>query len=97
MDNRIEAFLQDVLALEGEISHLVREGVHLHLTIYEKQFRDAEPNKRMKDSAARVCRGLCRARVLDEIRRRRGTSTEKHLKIVLNIIDDRARFPLNDD
>jgi hypothetical protein len=96
MDNRIEAFLQDVLALEGEISHLVREGVGRHLTMYEKQFRDAEPDKRMKDTAARVCRGLCRARVLTEIRRR-GTSTEKHLKVVLNVIEDRIRFPLNDD
>ncbi len=97
MDDRIEAFLQDVLALEGEISHLVREGVRRHLTIYEKQFREAEPDKRMKDTAARVCRGLCRARVLDEIRRRKGTLTEQHLKIVLKVIDDRTRFPLDDD
>ncbi len=61
MDDRIEAFLKDVLALEGEISSLIREGVHRYLAIYERQFRDAEPNKRMKDKAAQVCRRLCRA------------------------------------
>ncbi len=41
MDNRIEAFLQDVLALEGGISQSVRDGVRRYLIIYEKQFRDA--------------------------------------------------------
>ncbi len=97
MDSRIEAFLQDVLALEGEISQSVRDGVRRYLIIYEKQFRDAEPGKRMKDTAACVCRGLCRARVVEEIRRRKGTSTEQHLKVVLNVIADRIRFPLNDD
>ncbi len=97
MDSRIEAFLQDVLALEGEISQSARDGVRRYLIIYEKQFRDAEPAKRMKDSTARVCRGLCRARVVDEIRRRKGTSTEQHLKVVLKVIEDRIRFPLNDD
>ena len=84
MDNRIEAFLQDVLALEGEISHLIRQRVRRHLTICEKQFRDAVPNKRMKDTAARVCRGLCRARMLDEIRRFQG-------QINRGIPEDRAR------
>jgi hypothetical protein len=51
----------------------------------------------MKDTAARVCRGLCRARVLEEMRRRKGTSTAEHLKIVLSVIDDWARFQLNDN
>jgi hypothetical protein len=97
MDERIEAFLKDVLALEGEISNLLREGVRRHLTIYEKQFRDAETHKRMKDRAAQVCRTLCRARVAEEIRRRKGTSTAEHLKIVLSIIDSAALFPLNDE
>jgi hypothetical protein len=53
--------------------------------------------KRMKDSAARVCRGLCRSRVLEEMRRRKGTSTAEHLKIVLSVIDDWAPFQLNDN
>ena len=39
MDERIEAFLKDVLALEGEISNLLREGVRRYLAICEKQSR----------------------------------------------------------
>jgi hypothetical protein len=31
MDKRIEAFLRDVLALEGKHSNLVREGVRMRL------------------------------------------------------------------
>ena len=45
MNERIEAFLQDVLSLEGEIWNLSREGVRRYLAAYEKQFRDDEPNK----------------------------------------------------
>jgi hypothetical protein len=97
MNERIETFLQDVLALEGEIWNLIREGVRRYLAVYEKQFRADETNKRMKDKAAEVCRTLCRARVAEEIRRRKGTSTAEHLKIVLSVIDDRVRFLLNDD
>ena len=63
MDERIEDFLDDVLALEDEDDpSVIREGVRRHLAVYEKQFRDAEPNKRMKDTAVQVCRRLCRAR-----------------------------------
>ena len=97
MDKRIEAFLESILVLEGEISNLLREGVRRQLTICEKQFRDAETNKRMRDKAAQACRTLCRARVAEEIRRRKGTSTAEHLKIVLSIIDAAALFPMNDD
>jgi hypothetical protein len=97
MDERIEAFLKDVLALDGEISNLLREGVRRYLTICEKQFRDAETNKRMKDRAVQACRTLCRMRVAEEIRRRKGTSTAEHLKVVLGIIDSAALFPMNDD
>jgi hypothetical protein len=97
MDERIEAFLKDVLALDGEIWNQIREGVRRHLAICETQFRDAETNKRMKDRAAQACRTLCRTRVAEEIRRRKGTSTAEHLKVVLSIIDSAALFPLNDD
>jgi anti-sigma factor RsiW len=97
MDERIEVFLKDVLFLEGEISNLLREGVRRHLAICEKQFRDAETNKRMKDRAAQAGRTLCRARVAEEIRRRKGTSTAEHLKTALSIIDSAALFPMNDD
>src|ERR1700751_1052828 len=67
MDERIEAFLKDVPALEGEISNLLRQGVRRYLAICEKQFHDAETNKRMKDRAAQACRTLCRMRVAEEI------------------------------
>ena len=97
IDERIEAFLKDVLALEGEIWNLRRQGVCRHLAICEKQFRDAETNKRMKDRAAQACRTLCRARLAEEIRRRKGTSTAEHLKVVLSIIDTATLFPSNDD
>ena len=50
-------------------------------------FRAQEPNKRMKDKAARACRALCRARVADKLQRRRGTRIAEHLKLVLSIID----------
>jgi hypothetical protein len=87
MDERIEAFLDDVLALEGEDPSVIRGGVRRHFAVYEKQFRDAEPNKRMKDTAVQVCRRLCRARVVEEIPRHKGTSTAEHLKLVLSVID----------
>ena len=40
-----------------------------------------------KDEAVRQCRKLCCDRVVEEIKRRKGTSTAEHLKIVLSIID----------
>ena len=94
MDERIEDFLGDVLALEDEDDpSVIREGVRRHLAVYEKHFRDAEPNKRMKDTAVKVCRRLCRARVVEEIPRHKGTSTAEHLKLVLSVIDA-AAFPV---
>ncbi len=87
MDYRIEAFLIDVLLLEGENPKVVREGVRRRIGECEKQFRDAEPNKRMKDKAAQSCRALCRTRVLEEIHRRSGTRAAEHLKLVLDVIE----------
>jgi hypothetical protein len=84
MDFRIEAFLMDVLLLEGENSNVVRDGVRRRLTECEKQFRDAKPDKRMN---AQSCRTLCRMRVLEEIRRRKGTQGAEHLTLVLDVIE----------
>jgi hypothetical protein len=39
MDERVEAFLADVLALEGEEANAMREGVRGALTDYEQLFR----------------------------------------------------------
>ena len=73
MDQRIESFLGDVLALAGEEPDAIREGVPVALADCEAIFRAQETNKRMRDQAARVCRVLCRTRVAEELQRRRGT------------------------
>jgi hypothetical protein len=92
MDERVEAFLADVLSLEGEEASAIREAVRVALTDYEQVFRAQEVNKRMKERAAHACRALCRARVVEEMRLRKGTTTAEHLKLVLGVIDG-PRFP----
>jgi hypothetical protein len=87
MDQRIEAFLADVLALAGEAPDAVRKGVRVALADCGAIFRAQEPNKRMRDNAALVCRALCRSRVVAEMHQRRGTRIAEHLKLVLTIID----------
>lgn len=91
MDQRIESFLIDVLALAGEEPDAVREGVRGALADCEAIFRAQEANKRMKEKAVHACRTLCRARVLEEMQRRRGTKIAEHLKLVLDIIDRQGR------
>jgi hypothetical protein len=91
MDARIEAFLADVLALEGEKADAIREGVHVAFADCEQIFKAQEVNRRMKDMAAHACHVLCRARVVEEIQRRKGPTVD-HLKLVLSVIDG-SRFP----
>jgi hypothetical protein len=62
MDQRIESFVADVLALAGEDPDAVREGVRFALADCQAIFRAQEANKRMRDKAALACRALCRAR-----------------------------------
>jgi hypothetical protein len=50
----------------------------------ETIFGAPEDNGRMRDKAAHACHALCRARVVEEIRRRRSTTTAEHLKLVLS-------------
>jgi hypothetical protein len=45
MDERVEAFLADVLALEGEDADAIRKGVRVALTDSEELFRAQEVNK----------------------------------------------------
>jgi len=92
VDDRVEAFLRDALALEGENSIDVRRGVRLRLAGREKLFRDAEPDEELKENAAHSCRALCRARVLEEIPRHKRTQTAEHLKLVLDIVNLRMRL-----
>jgi hypothetical protein len=70
MDQRIESFLADVLALAGERPDAVRNGVRVALADCEEIFRAQEVNKRMKDKAAHACRALCRTRVVAEMHQR---------------------------
>jgi hypothetical protein len=56
MDERIEAFLKDVMAFECEDSN-----VRQRLAVYEKQFCAAETDKRMKDMAFRAFYVLARS------------------------------------
>jgi hypothetical protein len=61
--------------------------VRVALADCEEIFRAQETNERMRDQAAHACRALCRARVADELQRRRGTRIGEHLTMVLSIID----------
>jgi hypothetical protein len=59
--------------------------------------RAQEVNKRMKEKAAHACHALCRARIIEEIRRRKGAPQADHLiKLVLSVIEG-PRFPLKDE
>ena len=86
-DARVESFLADVLALEGDNPDAIRQGVHVALGDCEEIFKAHEVNRRIKDKAAHACRALCRARIVEDMRRRKGTATAEHLKLVLSVID----------
>jgi hypothetical protein len=86
-DARIESFLADVLALEGESPEAIRDGVHIALTDCEEIYRAQEVNRRMKDKAAHACHALCRVRIVEEMQHRKGTATADHLKFVLSAIE----------
>ena len=73
--------------LSGEDPDAIREGVRVALADCEAIFRAQQTTKPMRDQAALVSRALCRARVADELQRRRGTRIGEHLKLVLSIID----------
>ena len=92
MDERVEAFLADVLALEGEEANTIRQGVRGALADYEQLFRAQEVNKRIKEKAAHACHALCRARVVEETGLRKGTPTAERLRLVLSVING-PHFP----
>ena len=81
MDERIEAFLADVLALEGENDNAIREGVRVALADCEQIFKAQEVNRRMKDKAAQACHALCRARVLEEIPATEGNAERRSFEV----------------
>jgi hypothetical protein len=79
MDERIEAFMKQVLDLEGTAG--IGEAVRILLADYGSQFSDI-PKKSYRD------------RVNEEIARHKGTPIERHLRTVLATIDSGSRFPL---
>ena len=93
MDERIESFLADVLALEGEDEDAVRDGVRVALADYEQIFRAQEVNKRMKDKAAHACHALCRSRVVEEIPATEGNNNCGPLKASIKC-DRGAAIPI---
>jgi hypothetical protein len=46
----------------------------------------------MMDKAAQACYALCRARIVEEIQRRKGTRIAEHLRLVLSVIDEYRVF-----
>jgi hypothetical protein len=88
--------LTDILALESEEPNAIRREARGALADYEQLFPAQEVNQRMKEKAGHACHALCRARVVEEIRVRKGTQTVEHLKLVLSVIDG-PRFPPKDE
>lgn len=87
MDGPIEAFLKDVLRLQGETPSQVLDRVRAHMAEYEAMFRAAQQHQRSKDFAGRGCRILCRRRIIKEMEQRKGTATEAHLRTALSALD----------
>ena len=85
MDERVEAFLRDVLKISG--TRNVVEGVRMRLPNYDELFRHDETEKHLKDKAAQNGRALLRARVVAEIRLREGLRVADQLRLVLSVID----------
>jgi hypothetical protein len=83
----IEVFLKDVLRLEGETEARIRERVPIHVAEYERMFRDSQVDEGNRDLAAKVCRALCRRRVIEEILAGEGMPIGRHLQIVLGAIE----------
>jgi hypothetical protein len=86
MDERVEAFLRDVLKISGTRNEVV-EGVRMLLPSYEELFRHDETEKHLKDKAAQKGLELLRARVVAEMQMREGIPIADHLKIVLSAMD----------
>jgi hypothetical protein len=63
----------------------------VRVTLAKREAIFRGPKRRMRDQAAHACRALCRARVADELQRRRGTRFGEHLKLVLSVIDRQVR------
>jgi hypothetical protein len=70
--------------------------VHFYIVDYEVMFRANQLEERNKDLAAKVCRALCRWRVIKEMAQRVGTPTEAHLQKGFSAIDPPPGFSSQD-
>jgi hypothetical protein len=91
MDTPIEAFLTDVMGLQGESPAKIRATVRDYVTKYETMFRNAQLDHRSKDIAVRGCRTLCLKRVFREIAECESPSTKAHLQTVFGVISSLDR------
>jgi hypothetical protein len=69
MDDSAKSFLRDVLANESQNHNVFAENTRRHFAVFERMFRDAEVDRRKKDSSAQNCFAFCRERVVQEIAR----------------------------
>ena len=96
MDQRIESFLADALALAAEHPDATREGVRVALADREAILRAQETHKRMKEKAAHACHALCRARVVEEMQSAREADLRafeagaERFRVSLEAIDARS-------
>ena len=58
MDERIEAFLLEVLEDEGKDSNVVRANTRCYVALYIEMFRAREAEDHKKDDAAQRCHDL---------------------------------------
>ena len=86
MDERVEAFVREVLKISGTRNEVI-EGVRMRLPNYEELVRHDETEKHLKDKAAQNGRALLRARVVTEIRLRECLPVADQLRLVLSVID----------
>ena len=94
MGERIDAFLKDVLELEGVPASAIGDGVRSYMAVYENLVRDTEPDPKNREEAARDWRKLCRWRVAEEVTKHAGTPAGEHWKVVLGVIDSASGPPL---
>jgi hypothetical protein len=74
-DARVESFLADALALEGENPDAIREGVHVALGDCEEIFKAQEVNRRMRLTLAALFAALESSKTCGVGRERRPQST----------------------
>jgi hypothetical protein len=87
MDDRVEGFLKDVLALMGATPSRVSDRVSFHAAQCEQMFRDAETDPRKMDAVAAHCQTLCIERVRQEMERSHSDDRRDYLQLVLAVLE----------